>query len=224
MPTTSSTLVKTENAQLSPGNGGGDDFIPREGGGGGGGEGRPEPERTPPPEGYRIAIRLTLVGVSALFATLVVVYVILEAQRDRLTTPRLFWFSTGVVLACSLTLELARRALRRRAETAYNWLLWLTMLLAAVFIGAQALGLRQLTAEGLFATVSKRAWLAFFIVGTHAAHVLGGMVALTYLVLKNQYGDWTALRRRVTMDATALYWHFIDVLWLFLFLMVFLWN
>ena len=217
------TLVKPNDRELLGGNNGGgpDDLLPY---GGGGNDGAPKPERTPPPEGYRLAIWLTLVGVTALFSTLVVVYVWLAAQRDSLTTPKLFWFSTVVVLGCSLTLELARQALRRRAEEAFSRWLWITVALALTFLGAQYLGLHQLTADGFFATSNKRAWLAFLIIGSHAAHLLGGLGALGYLVAKNQYGDWTALRRRVTMDSTVLYWHFIDLLWLFLFLMVFLWK
>lgn len=211
-----------ENELLGGGAGGGlGDLLPY---GGGGNDGEPKPERMPPPEGYRLAIRLTLVGVTSLFATLVVVYVLLDAQRDNMPTPKLFWFSTGIVLGCSLTLELARGALRRRDEAGYSRWLWLTVALGLIFLGAQYLGLHQLTTEGFFATINKRAWLAFLIIGTHAAHLLGGLAALGYLVIKNQYGDWTALRRRVTMDSTVLYWHFIDLLWLFLFLMVFLWK
>jgi cytochrome c oxidase subunit 3 len=217
------TLTKPKEPDLLGGNHGGglDEILPY---GGGGNEGAPKPERTPPPEGYRLAIWLTLVGVSALFTTLVVVYVWLAAQKDSLNTPALFWFSTLVVLACSSTLELARRALRRRDEAGYSRWLWLTMAFGLIFLGAQYLGLRQLTADGFFATINKRAWLAFLIIGSHAAHLVGGLAALVYLVVKNQYGDWTALRRRVTMDSTVLYWHFIDFLWLFLFLMVFLWK
>jgi cytochrome c oxidase subunit III len=217
------TLTKTRDTDLLGGNDGGgiDETLPY---GGGDNDGAPRSERTPPPEGYYLAIRLTLVGVTALFTTLVVVYVWLAAQRERLNTPRLFWFSTGVVLACSLTLELSRRALRRRHEAGYSRWLWLTMALGLVFLGAQYLGLRQLTAEGFFATSNKRAWLAFLIIGSHGAHLVGGLAALIYLVVKNQYGDWTALRRRVTMDSTVLYWHFIDLLWLLLFGMVFLWK
>lgn len=192
--------------------------------GGGDHDGLPGRERTPPPEGYRLAMHLTLVWVSVLFITLIVVFTYVDAQHAPLTTPRIFWFSTGVVLACSATLELARQRLRKRHEQTFQRWLWLTLALGLVFLLSQYLGLRQLAAAGFFAKVNKRAWLAYFIVGSHAAHLLGGVAGLVILVIKNKFGDWTALRRRATMDAATLYWHFIDVLWLFLFGMLFLWK
>lgn len=217
------TLTKTQNEQISSGNaGGGAGEMPRFGGDGN--EGKPDRERQPPPEGYRIAMWLTLTWVTMLFITLVVVYLWLDAQHSPLTTPRLFWLSTGVVLSCSMTLESARRALRQRRETAFNRWLRITLFLGLAFLITQYLGLRQLSEAGFFASVNKRAWLAFLITGSHGAHLFGGMLALVYLVVKNSFGDWTVLRRRATMDTTTIYWHFIDVLWLFLFSMLFLWN
>ncbi|MBI1765718.1 MAG: cytochrome c oxidase subunit 3, partial [Acidobacteria bacterium] len=130
----------------------------------------------------------------------------------------------GLVLGCSGTLEAARRALRQRRETDFSRWLGLTMVLGLLFLSVQALGLRQLSTAGFFATVNKRAWLAFLITGAHGAHLFGGLLALVYLVVKNSFGDWTTLRRRATMDTTTLYWHFIGALWLFLFGMLFLWN
>jgi cytochrome c oxidase subunit III len=217
------TLGETNQRATSGGPaGGGLDDLKLYGGGGSGEQS--EGERLPPPEGYRIALWLTLVGVTSLFTTLVVVYVWLAAQQAHLPTPRLFWLSTSVVLACSATLEAARRALRKRREVVFNRWLGLTMTLGLVFLGAQYLGLRQLTAAGFFATANKRAWLAFLITGSHAAHLAGGLFALVYLLLKSRYGDWTALRRRITMEVVTLYWHFIGGIWLLLFALLFLWN
>ena len=82
----------------------------------------------------------------------------------------------------------------------------------------------NLSRRDFFAAKNLRAWLAFFITGTHAAHLIGGLLALIYLIVKSRYGNWTALRRRLSLDSTILYWHFIDVLWVFLFVMMFMWN
>ncbi len=200
-----------------------DDVLKTLGGGGNEG-GRREPERTPPPEGYRLVMLLTLVGVTALFVTLVIVYIWLGAKDQELTTPKLFWISTGVVTLCSLTLEIARRQLRQRQERGFQVWLYATLGLGLFFLAIQYVALRQLAADGFFAGKNLRAWLAFFITATHAAHLVGGLLALIYLVTKSRYGDWTALRRRLSLDGTILYWHFIDVLWLFLFSMMFLWK
>ena len=207
------------------GNGGGDDIEDvLKVLGGDGNEGPLEPERMPPPQGYRLAMLAILTGVTALFVTLVVVYVWLGAKNNELTTPKLFWISTVVVTLCSLTLEIARRQLRQRREQAFQFWLYATLGLGLLFLATQYVALRQLAVAGFFAGKNLRAWLAFFITGTHAAHLIGGLLALIYLITKSRYGDWTALRRRLSLDGTILYWHFIDVLWLFLFSMMFLWK
>jgi cytochrome c oxidase subunit 3 len=221
MPT---TLTKSEKAvpvndQGGPGNW---DDLKRLGGGGN--DGPLEPERMPPPEGYPLTIRLVLVSVTILFITLTVVYVWLKAQEGEFITPRLFWVSTFVVLLCSLSLEMTRRQLRQRREPAFQLWLWITMAVGLTFLALQYVGLQQLITAGFFVRRSLRTWLAFFIVGVHAAHLIGGILALIYLITKSRYGDWTALRRKLSLDATILYWHFIDLLWIFLFVMLFLWN
>ena len=219
MPT---TLTKPKHAEpQSSGDGGGFDELKFYGGGG---DGTPEPERTPPPEGYRLTIQLTLISVSVLFLTLMIVYLLLNAQAQPIHVPPVLWLSTAVVTACSLAIERTRRALWRRNEAGFKRWLWTTMALGLVFLSAQYVGLQHLTAAGFFATVNKRAWLAFLITLLHGAHLIGGLLALSYVVVKSQYGDWTALRRRITMDAVALYWHFIDGVWIFLFILLFIWK
>ena len=219
MPT---TLAKPKSAEpQSGGDGGGFDDLKFYGGGG---DGAPEPERTPPPEGYRLTIRLTLVSVSVLFLTLTIVYLLLDAQAQPIHVPRVLWFSTALVTACSLAVERTRRALWRRHEAAFKRWLWATMALGLVFLSAQYVALQHLTAAGFFATVNKRAWLAFLLTLLHGAHLIGGLLALSYVIVKSQFGDWTALRRRITMDGVALYWHFIDGVWIYLFVLLFLWK
>ena len=219
MPTTLTT-PKDKEPQSGHGGGGFDDLKFY----GGSGDDAPGPERMPPPEGYRLTIRLILISVSILFLTLTIVYLILNAQAEPIHMPRVLWFSTAVVTACSLAVERARRALWRRREEGFKRWLWVTMALGLVFLSAQYVGLLHLTAAGFYATVNKRAWLAFLITLLHGAHLIGGLLALSYIIVKSQYGDWTALRRRITMDGVALYWHFIDGVWIFLFALLFLWK
>jgi cytochrome c oxidase subunit III len=226
MATATKQSVSPEPPLGMGGDGDIDDVLKKLGGGGNEGpnHGLVERERTPPPQGYRLAMGFTLVGVTALFLTLVIVYLWLNAKSQELATPKLFWVSTLVVTLCSVTLEIARRQLRRRRESAFQLWLYVTLGLGLFFLAIQYVALRQLAAAGFFAGKNLRAWLAFFITGTHAAHLVGGLLALIYLITKNRYGDWTALRRRLSLDGTILYWHFIDALWLFLFSMMFLWK
>ncbi len=223
MPTTLTT-PKEKEPQSGYGGGGGLDDLKFYGGGG---DDAPGPERMPPPEGYRLTIRLVLVSVSILFLTLTIVYLIINAQAQAIQMPRVLWFSTAVVIACSLAVEWSRRSLLRRNEAGFKRWLWVTMALGLIFLSSQYVALQHLKASGFYATVNtlnKRAWLAFLITLLHGAHLIGGLLALSYIIVKSQYGDWTALRRRITLDGVALYWHFIDGVWIFLFALLFLWK
>jgi cytochrome c oxidase subunit 3 len=195
-------------------------------GGGGDGRGRepdPLPEYTPPPEGYRIAIWLTLVSVTMLFLALASAYVFNNANLYPMVTPRALWVSTGIILASSATMEIARHGLRRRREDRFRIWSGVTMLLGLTFLGSQVIAWRQLVASGFYVNRNLHSGYAYIFTGLHAAHLLGGLIALAYMMFRARE-SWTTVRRRVSMDATALYWHFIDGLWIFLLALVFLWK
>ncbi|MFN0086037.1 MAG: heme-copper oxidase subunit III [Blastocatellia bacterium] len=222
MPTTFTTPKTNE-----PAIGGGTNLPPidiDEWGGGGGGGNDSLPERMPPPEGYRIALWLTLVSVTMLFLSLASAYIFLRADTQPIVAPRAFWVSTASILCSSVTMEFARRALRRRNEE-NRFTRWgiATFLLSGIFLLSQLAAWRQLVAEGFYVNRNLRAGLAYIFTGLHAVHVLGGIAALAYVMLKPKH-RWTSIRRRVSFDAVALYWHFIGGIWVMLLALVFLWK
>jgi cytochrome c oxidase subunit 3 len=221
----STTLTPTEikEPRVATGGGGFDDKF-NGGDGDGGGDGSRPPERTPPPEGYRIAIWLVLISVTMMFAALTSAYVVLQAQGVPIAAPRVLWFSTAVILACSFTLETARRALRQRNEPAFARGIYLTMALGVVFLLSQFSALRTLRASGFFITTNKHSWFAYLFTGLHGVHLFGGLLALGFVIWRHRRGYWTVVRKRAAVDATAIYWHFIDGLWLFLFVLLFFWG
>ena len=220
MPTTLTT-TKTNEPEI----GGGANLPPidMDGWGGGGGGRDPLPEYTPPPEGYRIALWLTLVSVAMLFLSLASAYVFLRADTQPMATPRALWISTAAILASSATLEFARRGLRLRREEQFTLWMRATMLLGAVFLVSQLVAWRQLVAEGFYVNRNLHVGLAYIFTGLHAVHLLGGIAALAYVMFK-PLARWTAIRRRAAADATALYWHFIGGIWVVLLALVFLWK
>ena len=222
MPTTLTT-EKRDDLEL----GGGGDFpfdLDGTGGGGDGGRGdrEPLPEYTPPPEGYRIAIWLTLVSVTMLFLALASAFVFTQATSQPIVTPSALWVSTAIILASSVTIEVARRGLRRRREGRFKTWIGATMFLGFCFLASQLVAWRQLVDSGYYVNKNLHSGLAYMFTGLHAAHLLGGLVALAYMMIRSP-ASWTSVRRRASMDATALYWHFIDGLWVFLLALVFLW-
>src|SRR5262249_48017264 len=113
------TLTPKKTDAPPTGGGGFDDF--RGGGDGGRGGGGWGNELTPPPEGYSLAIRLGIVSITVLFLALSSAYVFNNAMRQPIAAPHILWVSTGLILVSSLTVELARRALRRRLENRFKF-------------------------------------------------------------------------------------------------------
>jgi len=192
-------------------------------GGGDGDNGPPEPERTPPPEGYRIGVTLILISVTMLFAALTSAYIFNQAQRQPIARPKVLWLSTAVILISSATVEVARRALRRRLEDKFRRWIGVTTALGFCFLGAQLMAWRQLSASGFYINRNFHSGYSYLFTGLHGIHLLGGLVALVFITLRRP-GRWTAVRRRVAVDVTALYWHFIDGLWVVIFVMLFFWR
>jgi cytochrome c oxidase subunit 3 len=101
--------------------------------------------------------------------------------------------------------------------------LTVTLLLGVVFLAGQLLAWRQLAAQGIFLGTSPHGSFFYLLTGTHGLHLLGGIIALTYVV----FGSWRlryTRRHHIAVDLTALYWHFMDGLWVYLFVLLFLWR
>src|SRR5262249_57283020 len=92
------------------------------GGDGGRGGGPWSNELTPPPEGYSLAIRLALISITILFLALSSAYIFNHAAPQPLAKPPILWVSTSFILASSVTVEMARRALRRRLDKRFGLL------------------------------------------------------------------------------------------------------
>ena len=158
MPTTL-TPKKTDAPPID--GGGFDDFGG--GGDGGGGGGGWSNELTPPPEGYSLAIRLAIVSITVLFLALSSAYVFNRAMRQPIAAPPVLWVSTGFILASSLTVEMARRALRRRRENRFRLWISVTMLLGLCFLAAQLVLWKSLVASGFYINKNHHSGYAYIL-------------------------------------------------------------
>lgn len=215
------TLTPTRHDEPAFGAGGrGFDDLPDYGGG----DNRPpEPERQPPPEGYRIGVWLVLASVTMLFAALTSAYVVNRAHRMPIVMPQVLWLSTAVILASSATFELARQMLKRRVENKFRLWIGVTMALGVGFLVLQLAAWGELKAAGFYINKNLHSGYSYLFTGLHGVHLIGGLAALAFLTLRNQ-AKWTAVRRRVAVDMAALYWHFLAGLWIVLFVMLFFWK
>jgi cytochrome c oxidase subunit 3 len=140
------------------------------------------------------------------------------------TLPRILFFNTLVVLASSATLYVARARSRAMADRAgsgaavdaphLTWL-YVTILLGFLFLAGQILAWGNLAAQGLTLASSPSSSFFYLLTAMHGLHLLGGLAALLYVVYRVRRS--TAVRAVIAYKAASLYWHFMTVLWLYLF-------
>lgn len=172
-----------------------------------------------------------LIVVLMTFGGLIGAYIVISTngvlEWQPFNLPYQVYFSTLLILASSLTYSFAQRAIKfNEHQKSKNWLL-ATTALGGMFISSQILAWWALAGRGLY--MQKNPYAAFFYIMTalHAVHVLGGIIALGYVVLQN----WPAVeaekvleRRREIAGAVGWYWHFMGGLWLVLLFLLGFWK
>jgi cytochrome c oxidase subunit 3 len=160
------------------------------------------------------------VGIGSLlmmFAGLTSAYIVKRNQANWQTfeLPQFFWYSTVAVLLSSVTIYLAEKAFKQREMKKYRSLVIATLVLGVLFIVLQILGFQQLRASQITLTGNVSYSFMYVIVGLHAAHVLGGLVALIVLFAK-AFSTKTRTYDSIPVELVGTYWHFVDVLWIYL--------
>jgi cytochrome c oxidase subunit 3 len=146
------------------------------------------------------------------------------ADWTHIALPPVLYGNTLALLLSSATLQLARRALAavpsvdpRAVRMGLGWLM-ATLALGFVFVAGQFEAWRQLAAQGLYLATNPNSSFYYVFTAMHGLHVLAGIVALA-LVIGRIIASRAAFRRS-TFEATATYWHFMGVLWLYLLLVL----
>ena len=158
-------------------------------------------------------------SIIMMFAGLTSAYIVKREQPGwtSYTTPIAFYYSTAVILISSATIFLAGKSFRERRIVRYKKLVTATMILGLIFILLQWLGFRHLWQTGITFHGSGAGQFLYIIAGLHVLHVFGGIIALFTLWLKARN---TRIRsyNSVPVDVVSTYWHFVDLLWLYLFI------
>ncbi len=158
-------------------------------------------------------------SIIMMFAGLTSAYIVKREQPGwtSYTMPIAFYYSTTVLLISSLTIFLAAKSFIERRMIRYRKLLLATAILGLVFMLLQWLGFRHLWLSGVTFHGSGAGQFLYIIAGLHAAHVLGGVIALFTVYIKARN---TRIRSYnvVPVDVVGTYWHFVDLLWIYLFI------
>jgi cytochrome c oxidase subunit 3 len=169
-----------------------------------------------------------IVSIVMLFAGLTSAYVV-RAQNGNwqvFELPPILIISTAVIITSSLTMMLAQRAIKKDNYTLTSLFLFLTLILGFSFFYTQVQGWKQLSQEGIyFAGKYSNASGSFLIIIAflHLAHMIGGLIALFVSLTKALLKKYSAADS-LGIELTAIYWHFLDILWVYLFLFLYFYR
>ena len=167
----------------------------------------------------KLALWVGVVSLVMMFTALTSAYIVRRAAGNWLefSIPPIFYVNTLVIVASSITLHAAYVAFKREADALYKSMLILTFLLGAAFVVLQYFGWLEMAAGGVPPKTNPAGDFVYAISGLHAAHVIGGIAILAVCLI---VAFATKLRatpaRRLRLQLAITYWHFVDVLWLYL--------
>src|SRR5690606_20581185 len=172
---------------------------------------------------YKTMLFLAMASIVMIFAGLTSAYVVSKSRPDWLTDfdlPQSFLWSTIVILISSATFHLAVSAIKKGNRSNTTLFLLLTLLLGVAFVILQFIGFGQIVEQGYYFTGSESTITTSFlyvIVIVHLAHLFGGMISLLVIIYNHFKQKYTS-SQTLGIELGAIYWHFMDFLWLYLFL------
>lgn len=128
-----------------------------------------------------------------------------------------FWISTVVIIASSVLLMLAVKAFKNRQIPKYRGLMLGTGILGLIFVALQVIGFKEMIGIGQTMQANASYGFIYVIVGLHALHVIGGVIALWVMTAK-AFSTKKKVFSNIPLEVMATYWHFVDILWIYLLL------
>jgi cytochrome c oxidase subunit III len=170
-------------------------------------------------------LKIGIISMIMLFAGLTSAYVVRADNGNWLVfnLPPIALLSTAIIVMSSITLFIAQQAIKKDKHQLTVIGLLLTLLLGFAFFYTQLEGWKQLTAQGIYffgKYANASGSFLYLIALVHLAHMIGGLISLLVTLVK-------AIRRKYSstdylgIELTAIYWHFLDVLWVYLFLFLY---
>jgi cytochrome c oxidase subunit 3 len=183
---------------------------------GGSGGRKPVPRRA-----YFTALQLGLAAIVMFFMALASSYIVrkgLGNDWQSMPMPKVVWFNTAILLVSSATIILARRKLDGGDREAFRSWWWVTTGLGLLFLSGQIIAWRQLAAAGMMLATNPSSSFFYLLTAAHGAHLAGGILALFYVTFR----QWKRSRisQATAAELTAIYWHFMDGLWVFLLVLL----
>ncbi len=175
---------------------------------------------------YKLILLFAMVSMTMMFAGLTSAFVVSKSRVDWLKDfelPTAFYFSTIVIMGCSVTFHLAKKAIQKDNKSATTLFLLATLALGILFVILQFVGFGQIVENGYYFTGSESSITTTFlyiVTVVHLMHLAGGLISLL-IIIYNHFKQKYNSTQTLGIELGAMYWHFLDFLWLYLFVFLY---
>jgi cytochrome c oxidase subunit 3 len=175
---------------------------------------------------YKLLLLFAMISMTMMFAGLVSAFVVSKSRVDWLKDfqlPIAFYFSTAVIIGCSITFYLAKKAIQKDNRSATTTYLLSTLGLGIAFVILQFIGFGQIVENGYYFTGSESSITTTFlyiVTLVHLLHLAGGIISLL-IIIYNHFKQKYNSTQTIGIELGAMYWHFLDILWVLLFLFLY---
>ncbi|MBK9734384.1 MAG: cytochrome c oxidase subunit 3 [Saprospiraceae bacterium] len=170
---------------------------------------------------HKFALWAAMASITMMFGAFTSAYLVKQAAGNWLeySMPVFFYISTAVIVLSSITLHYSFSSFKAGNEKPYKYALVLSLLLGLTFVVLQYMGWTALFAKGVDLKGNVSGSFFYLISGIHALHVLGGIAAMIVALIHAFTLRFYQSEFRVNrFDLVINYWHFVDFLWVYLFI------
>ena len=175
---------------------------------------------------YKLLLWFAMMSMTMMFAGLTSAFVVSKSREDWLKDfqmPMAFFFSTLAIILCSVTFHLAKKAIQKDNRKATTNFLLLTLALGISFVILQFIGFTQVVQSGYYFTGAESnitTTFLYVVTVVHLAHLFGGLISLL-IIIYNHFKQKYNASQTLGIELGAMYWHFLDFLWVYLFLFLY---
>ena len=175
---------------------------------------------------YKLLLLFAMISMVMMFAGLTSAFVVSKSRADWLKDfqlPTAFYFSTAAIIGCSIAFHLAKKAIQKDNQSATTAFLLGTLALGVLFVILQFVGFGQIVANGYYFTGAESSITTTFlyiVTVVHLIHLAGGLISLL-IIIYNQFKHKYNSSQTLGIELGAMFWHFLDLLWVYLFLFLF---
>lgn len=175
---------------------------------------------------YKLLLLFAMGSMTMMFAGIVSAFVVSKSREDWMKDfqfPTAFYYSTIAIIMCSVTFHLAKKAIQKDNRQATTSLLLTTLALGIFFVFSQFKGFHQMMDQNYYFTGPESnitTTFLYVIASVHLVHLAGGIISLL-IIIYNHFKQKYNSTQLLGIELGAIYWHFLDFLWICLFLFLY---